>query len=168
MQKPDISQIKLIELMNYDPDTGLFTWLSDRQPNVKKGAVAGTVNHRGYVVIMIHRKTYSAHRLAWLYMTGSWPKNDIDHRNQMRTDNRFSNIREATRKENSQNVNYPHHDNKSGYQGVHWNKKCKKFQAQISVSGKKKHIGLFDSAEVAHAAYREAKQIIHPFSVSRV
>ena len=112
-----LTQEKLKTLLNYNPETGIFTWKKRNQN------ISGTINNKGYVVIQINNKIYLAHRLAWLYMTGLWPKNDIDHFNQVRTDNRFFNLREATRKENCQNVHKPHPNNSSGYLGVYWNKK---------------------------------------------
>ena len=157
-----LTQERLKELLHYDNETGIFIWLINKG-RTKKGDAAGTVKNNGYVGIMINRKIYAAHRLAWFYITGEFPKNYIDHKNHIRTDNRFINLREATHKENSQNISAPHGDNRSGYLGVHWVVENKKFRAQISIHGKKKHLGLFDNAQDAHNAYQNAKKILHPF-----
>jgi citrate synthase len=91
----DLTAEELRRVLHYDPDTGIFTWkvtLSNRNPAGKK---AGCIDHYGYIMMSIHGKRYKAHRLAWLYMTGAWPTNQIDHKFNNRSDNRFSELREA-------------------------------------------------------------------------
>lgn len=98
----DLTQAQLKELLHYDPDTGIFTWKQPRS-GVVVGAVAGRKDTAGYWAIQIYRRIFRAHRLAWLYVYGSWPSRDIDHINRARDDNRLCNLREATRSENSYN-----------------------------------------------------------------
>lgn len=147
---------ELREIWHYDPDTGSFTW---RKPT-KIGRPPGTkVNKRGYVTIMIRYKNYFAHRLAWLYMTGEWPKNRIDHINGVGSDNRFCNLRDVTVTVNAENQRRPRKDNGVGFLGVAKNNK--RFMAKIKVNGKFVYLGTFDTPEEAHAAYLEAKRQMH-------
>jgi hypothetical protein len=101
-----ITQIELKEMVTYDPLTGHFTWLVDRGTNKLKGKRCGNIECDGYVSCCFNRKRYKAHRLAYLYMTGDWPKLEIDHINRNRQDNRWENLREATRSENASNRAY--------------------------------------------------------------
>ena len=96
------TQEELKSLLNYDDKTGIFTWRKSSGP-VKSGSVAGYVNEKGYILIGIKGKSYRAHRLAWLYVTGEHPVNVIDHINGVRDDNRLSNLRSCTQKENINN-----------------------------------------------------------------
>lgn len=97
----DLSGTRLEILLTYNPDTGLFKWRGGHK-RVLPGMVAGTPDKEGYVCIMVDQKMYKLHRLAWLWMTGKWPKNEIDHIDNEKANNRFNNLREATRKENAQ------------------------------------------------------------------
>jgi len=109
-----MNQARLRELMDYNPETGDFTWKETRGP-AKKGATAGSPCNKGYIVIGIEGKVYKAHRLAWLYMTGDWPTDQLDHRNRDKGDNRWANLREASNQENCLNrTRY----NRTGYRGV--------------------------------------------------
>jgi hypothetical protein len=123
---------------------------------------AGTILN-GYVVIWVEGARYRAHRLAFLYQTGEWPKNLVDHIDGDPSNNRWANLREATSKENGQNkavgVN-----NRSGYLGVGWHKTNRKWQASIKVSGRLKHLGYFDDPALAAAAYAKAKVNFHTFN----
>lgn len=143
----------LRELLHYDPNTGEFWWQVPLA-NVKRGDRAGTYRY-GYRVIRINDETYPAHRLAWLYVHGVWPTNEIDHINRDRADNRMCNLREATRRQNMANIAKPV-TNTSGLKGAFWNKNNRKWIAQISFDNKKVYLGSFESAEVAHAAYCQA------------
>ena len=89
----------LLSLVSYDPLTGLFTHKVGRL----KGQEAGTVNGRGYVDIKLRQKIYQAHRLAWFYTYGEWPKLEIDHKNRIRTDNKIDNLRDVSHQVNSMN-----------------------------------------------------------------
>lgn len=157
--KGELTQERLKELLHYDPDTGVFTWL---QPGKRRlvGFTAGTVNSRGYLYISIGGKQYRAHRLAWLYMTGEVPENEIDHRNGIGTDNRFANLRKATRSQNKAN-SATYKSNSSGCKGVGFDKATGRWKARVQVNGKRISLGYFDSPESAYAAYCEAATKFH-------
>ena len=142
---------RLRALLKYNADTGLFFW-------IKNGKQAGTILPRGYVQIGIDRKVFYAHRLAWAIHHGAWPKEGIDHINHIRSDNRISNLRSASQKENSRNCK-PSKNNTSGFTGVFWNKQCDKWAARIKVNGKLKHLGLYDRIEDAAIARKKADKI---------
>ena len=149
-----LTQDRLKQLLNYDPETGKFTWRVSVS-TVRTGNTAGTTDPKGYVRIAIDRKVYAAHRLAWLYAHGSWPANEIDHINRQRSDNRICNLREADRSLNCHNSNI-RKDNISGHRGVGWHKHQKKWRARISLSGQMKELGYFKDKESAIAAYNAA------------
>lgn len=150
----------LRQKLRYEPETGLFTWRAAPSNVVKAGSIAGGLMNRGYIFIKIDDVAYLAHRLAWLYVTGKWPENDVDHKDGNRTNNRFHNLRDVTRALNVQNLRGPRKDNKSGFLGV--SKDGSGWKAQIQVNKQKKYIGLFPSPELAHAAYLKVKRELHP------
>lgn len=153
MIKTDIARLK--ELLNYDSDTGIFTWKVNRHGSAAAGTVAGSVNSKGYRCIKIDGRLFQAHRIAWAMVHGEWPKRGIDHANRNRDENWIGNLRVATRSENSANSKKPAH-NTSGLKGVTWHKQRQKWAAQIGVHGKNKHLGLFATPEEAHEAYKKA------------
>lgn len=157
-----ITLSRLKELLHYCQETGLFVRLVSTSSNAKVGDVAGRKHSRGYWHIGIDGKDYLAHRLAWLYMTGAWPTNQIDHINGVRDDNRISNLRGATNAENQQNTAL-RDDNTSGFMGVSWFRERGKWHARITIAGKDKHLGYFDTPEDAHEAYLTAKAAHHRF-----
>ena len=107
-------------------------------------------------------KRFSAHRLAWLYVTGDWPVGVIDHINGDRTDNRFENLRDVTQKTNSENLRGPQKRTASRFLGVHaQRRKSTRFLAQIVTDGKLKHLGSFSTPEPAHEAYLAATRRLH-------
>mgnify|MGYP000037034139 CR=1 FL=1 len=158
-----LTQERLKELLHYDPDTGLFTWIKSTNTSIKINSVAGGKTSRGYIQIRADKKLYLAHRLAWLYFYGNFPESFLDHVNEKPSDNRISNLRLATHQENGHNKSTPHKNNTSGFLGVTWQKLNKKWLAQIRLNGKRKHLGLFNTPESAHKAYLEAKRELHPF-----
>jgi len=158
-----LTQQGLKELLHYDPDTGLFTRLITKSSRAKVGDVAGTINNNGYRQIRIDGKIYLAHRLAFLYMTGNFPKEHTDHIDGDRANNHWSNLRECTNAENSQNK-ASHKNSSSKYIGVCWYNASKKWQAHIRINGKLKYLGHFDTEEVAYAAYCKAKSELHAFN----
>ena len=162
MSNENLTQNELKKYLNYNPITGIFTWIKLASINqIKIGSLAGALIKRdGYIVIKINNKSYRAHRLAWLYMTGKWPNHFIDHINLNRADNKFSNLREATNKENCRNATLKK-SNSSGYKGVHYNKKLKKWIAQASSDSLKRYLGLFETAELASEAYKNFAKIHH-------
>jgi hypothetical protein len=148
-----ITQDELKLLLRYEPDTGLFFWLTNKG-TAKSGGVAGTPTSNGYTNICVNRKIYKAHRLAWLYVYGTLPSNQVDHMNGVKNDNRIVNLRQATNFENAQN---------HASLGVHLHKEKNKWQARIRVKDKRLHLGYFESKQDAICAYLSAKEIHHQF-----
>lgn len=165
--RKDLSPTQIRDLLDYEPATGLFTWRArvGEDPSVKAwntrfaGELAGTIDRRGYRRIKIHSTYYAGHRLAWIWMTGEWPPEDVDHINLNKGDNRFSNLRLASRSENQANVPAKSH-NKLGIKGVCW-KPAQGFHAQIKKNGKVRSLGHYKTAEEAHAAYVKAATEVH-------
>lgn len=151
--KPALDQKRLKELLHYDPETGIFTWKVKRK-SVNAGDVAGFCDR--YWIIRVDGKNYLAHRLVWLYVTGEWPQHQIDHKDLIKTNNRFSNIRLATPKQNGQNKPL-FKNNKSGVAGVSWNIRDKLWQAHLRIDGRLTNIGTFDNLFDAAAARYSAE-----------
>lgn len=143
----------LRELLNYDAGTGLFVWR-------KNGRSAGCVAPTGYVLIGISGKLYLAHRLAWLYVTGEWPSAYIDHVDRRRSNNRFTNLREATAAQNSANSGL-RNTNRSGFKGVSWDKRTRKWRTTIVVGGRQRSLGRHAYLEDAACAYFAEAKAIH-------
>jgi len=158
-----ITQKRLKEVLHYNQDTGLFIWIVAKSDKTHIGDVAGSKHNAGYIRIRIDKKLYLSHRLAFLYMTGKFPKYEVDHINHIRTDNRWGNLRAVTRQENCFNASMPR-DNTSGVMGVSWAKKNKKWLANIRIDGKTKYIGLFEKIEDAITARKETEKLygFHP------
>jgi len=162
-----LSQKTLKELIHYDPDTGIFTWLERGRKWFKSasyckrwntryaGNQAGCLDFRGYVQMRVNDVHFYAHRLAFLYMNGIFPPQEVDHINHHGEDNRWENLREATLQENQKNQSLAS-NNKSGYLGVCWNTSAKRWRAQIRVNGKYKHLGDFKEIEDAATARKAA------------
>lgn len=159
-----VTQDRLQALMDYIPETGKFVRKVRRGRIGLAGSLAGTVNQKGYVVIEIDGRPYTAHRLAWLFVTGEMPKNQIDHLDRNKQNNAWSNLREATNAQNHQNRVEPLRSNKSGFLGVCFHKAAGKWVAQIKKDGRRIYLGLHDTPEAAHAAYLAAKADLHPFA----
>lgn len=162
-------------LVHYDPEAGTFTWLpraevdgNMRTWNTKwAGKRTGiTLNDMGYPTIGIFDQRYLAHRIAWLYMTGHWPAQCIDHINMDRTDYRFANLREATNAENHYN-RVIQSNNKAGHLGVYLHKRSGMWHALITHDGRKISLGYFHSPELASVAYRTAERLIRGKWVAR-
>jgi hypothetical protein len=152
---------RLKALVDYNPDTGIFTRLIATSPNTKVGEKVGTRHRTGYEYAMLDYETFATHRLAWFYVYGVMPTYDIDHINGDKTNNRISNLRDVKFKTNMQNEVKARKTNKSGYLGVHWRKERCKWVAQLMVNGKHKRFGSFDTPEQAYKAYLEAKRKYH-------
>ena len=164
MAKADLTAARLREILHYDPETGVFTWRVNRGGSALAGSKAGHPSKRdGYVRINVYCCLSLAHRLAWMYVHGVFPKNHLDHINGHRDDNRICNLREATCAQNNQNQAI-RSDNKSGLIGVSWHQPRGKWKAQIQFCNANKHLGLFCTKEEAHAAYLEAKLNLHLFN----
>lgn len=157
-----VTQERLKQLLHYEPQMGVFTWRVDRNHLARSGCVAGSVNSCGYRHIWIDGRQYKASRLAWLYVHGAFPSGLIDHIDRVRTNDRISNLRIASRIENGQNLGV-RKNNKSGFVGVSWHKRTSKWTAQIAINGRKIYLGLFNTAKEASAARTIAKAKYHTF-----
>src|SRR5712692_928690 len=124
-----------------------------------KSDIAGYRDGDGYLRIGICGGQYRAHRLAWLYMTGKWPIDQIDHKNAVKNDNRWKNLREATCAINNQNKRKALRNNRTGFLGVSRNGKG--FIAQIKINEKRRNLGTYPTPELAHEAYLKAKRELH-------
>jgi len=152
-----LTQEKLEEILSYNPETGLFTRLvGGRGPNNRVGDISGAIGNHGYIAVTINRKRYLAHRLAWFITYGSWPKNEIDHLNHVRVDNRLANLRETTRQENMRNASLSKAST-SGVTGVYWNKRDEIWNPAIMVNGKTIHLGAFTDKFEAICARKSAE-----------
>ena len=142
-----ITHDQLRGIISYDPDTGIFLWIKARGGK-RAGSIAGHVNNCGYLIIRINGIGYMAHRLAYLYMTGSFPIERTDHKDLDKTNNRWNNIREATSSENVFNISTPC-NNTSGYKGVYYDKNHSRWVAQGAINNKQIYIGSSKDIEVA-------------------
>jgi hypothetical protein len=145
-----MSPEELRKLLRYDPETGKFFWLQKRG-RVAVGYEAGTIKPNGYRCIKIGTRNFYAHRLAWLYVTGAWPENQVDHENCNTDDNRFANLREATGTQNQGNRKA-----RNGRKGITYHRRDGVWQAQITVNWKSIYLGQFKTEGEAMDAYRVA------------
>ena len=143
----------------YDQRSGVFTWRRKPSFSVEIGTRAGSVGRRGYRYIRVYGHRYLAHRLAWFYTTGKWPRSEIDHINGLPDDNRFINLRDVAPSLNQQNRKRAQINNKTGFLGVR--QIGRRFQAGIRLNYKSIHIGMFATAQLAHKAYLSTKRRIH-------
>ena len=165
-----LTQASLKEmLLDYDPETGVFTWRerSDASPQWNgryAGKIAGGIDkrpRRSYIKIRIGGKLFYAHRLAWLWMTGTWPT-EIDHRDCDGVNNRWDNLRVCTSRQNQGNRR-AQRNNTVGLKGV--SRSRGKYFAQIRVDGLTQYLGTFDTAKAAHAAYcQKAVEVFGEFA----
>lgn len=160
MAAADLTAARLRELLHYDPDTGVFTWIKSRSNRRTSGLETGPNLHRGYRRVRLDGHLYMAHRLAWLYVYGRWPQQCIDHINGVKSDNRIANLRDVSHSENLQNQRNLRSDNSSGFPGVS-PAGAGRWQAHIKASGVHFFLGHFVHAGDAHAAYLEAKARLH-------
>ena len=155
-----LSHEHLLEILDYDPETGLFTWKKQMSPKALKGSVAGTHDGDGYIVVRIYGYGYRAHRLAIFYMTGKWPVKITDHKNGVRDDNTFSNLREASFSENSRNQK-----KKVGREncckGVFWYATKQKWRTVLKLNGKTVTQRCFDNLEDAEKHVRQLRSELH-------
>ncbi|WP_326894533.1 HNH endonuclease (plasmid) [Rhizobium beringeri] len=149
-----LTQRRLREVLHYEPLTGRFTWLIS-VGGVSKGSLAGRIKREGYREIGVDGKLYRANRLAWLYMTGSWPAQQVDHENLNKSDDTWMNLREATYGQNQMNTAV-RSNNKLGVKGVSIEPRTGRYVARIRINGKSRHLGTFDTAVLAQAAYEMA------------
>ena len=145
---------KVRELFFYNSKTGVLKWKKagrGRRPN----RIAGALDGKGYC--FVHLRPYGfyrTHRIIWLWKTGKWPPGEIDHKNGIRSDNRWCNLRSATRLQNCHNTRRT--KSKTGIKGVFWHDECKGYAAVIHAEGRKIWLGAHKTPELAAAAYRKA------------
>jgi hypothetical protein len=147
----------LRSILNYDPSTGLFTWKESRG-SVAKGSLAGSLYNNGYISIMIDGLAYGAHRLAWLYVYGQFPKEEVDHKDGVRHNNCISNLREATSRQNCINSKVKK-TSSSGVKGVSFI--SGKWVARIKLGNSNIYIGRYDTIQEAQKAYENKAIEIH-------
>ena len=148
----------LRSVLHYAQETGIFTWKVSTSRRVKAGYIAGSLDGGGYLSIKVCSRPYLAHRLAWLYTYGEWPKDQIDHINRNRSDNRISNLRDVSHKQNGQNASKPS-NNTSGHPGVYWHKRDSKWVAQIRHNYKQINLGCFTNIEEAVSARKAGEKL---------
>jgi hypothetical protein len=162
--KKDITAETLRDHVLYEPATGVFTrkifpkW--EKFPDTSKPI--GSDCH-GYLSFSVCGKTRLAHIMAWLYVTGSWPDREIDHKDRNRANNKWDNLRLATPAQQRQNAG-KRRDNTSGYVGISKNKRKSIWIATIQVGGKRKYLGCSQDPKIAGEMYLKAKREYHPFS----
>jgi hypothetical protein len=145
---------RLREMLRYKPETGEWFWRkAPVRTTIKVGDKAGTRDPNGRLIMCLDCRLHKGHRLAFLYMLGRWPVRDVDHRDGNPLNDAWPNLREATDSQNA--MNKKRQANSSGLKGVCWNKKAGRWQASIMIDNKAIYLGLFSTAEAAHAVYCE-------------
>jgi hypothetical protein len=156
-----LTRERLMELLSYDPKTGVFRWRAsptNRANIIPAGSIAGHSHKRGYVRILIDGRSHAAHRLAWLYVYGAYPADQIDHRDGVRRNNAIANLRDASNQQNQWNVG-PKRTSQTGIKGV-W-PKAGKYIARIQNGQRQQHLGYFETPEEAREAYTKAAAELH-------
>lgn len=163
--RDDVGAADVRAAFDYDAAAGQLIWrdadhLSPSDRSRLVGKPAGSLNADGYVSIKFRGRLYRAHRLVWVHTTGAWPAGEIDHVDGDKSNNRFANLRIASRSENMRNVS-AYASSKSGLKGTSFDRVSGKWRAQIMLNRRGKFLGRFATAEEAHAAYRAAAEQIH-------
>lgn len=163
MAEAHLTRERLREVLDYDPETGVFRWKRRMSSRAPAGGVAGSPHPKErYIIIGIDGRLYRAHRLAWLWCFGVWPSDEVDHWDVDRQNNRIANLRDCTVRINRQNLRRGHVDGSGGgLLGVSWRAHAKKWVATIYVDGRSRHLGYRDTPEEAHSLYVEAKRQLH-------
>lgn len=155
-----LTHSRLLELISYDPETGEFRWKVHKH-SVKPGSIAGGLNiAQGYWQIRIDGELYRGHVLAWFYQTGEWPLHEVDHKDNIRSNNRWLNLRSANDRQQARNVR-KHRDNTVGYKGVSFDNRRNCYNARIWSKGRNHWLGSFDNPKDAHAVYARASKECH-------
>ena len=153
-----LTQERLKEVLVYDKDTGNFY---RKSPITRWNTTPAGSKTKGRIYIFIDGKLYLAHRLAFLYMIGEFPKNQVDHINGNQEDNRWSNLRDVTQLQNLENKHRARENSSTGVLGVQVNNKCNSYMARITSNGITYYLGSFPTIEEASKVYLEAKQKLH-------
>lgn len=156
----ELTQKKLKEYLRYEPDTGDWYWLKSINSRVNEGDAAGTISVHGYRIITFGGIKYRASRLAFLYMTGTWPENEVDHENRCKLDDRWDNLRDVYRSENQLNRDMQI-NNTSGGRGVHWDTRSGRWAVQVKKDNISFWVGYFDVLEEAIVARDLAATELH-------
>lgn len=159
MMDEPLTQDTLVDLLHYDEEAGEFFWRKDgargARGHVKAGKRAGSLHRSsGYRMLKINGRRYSEHRLAWFYVHGQWPAGDLDHVDGARANNRIVNLREASRSQNIFNSKLVR--SSSGVRGVTWNKRERRWKANLKKDQQVIHLGTFETLPDAIAARAEA------------
>lgn len=165
-RKTDLKGVELTadearKRVSYNPETGEFTKIAAPGIRYHRPVTKGYIGSFGYRFIMLDGEKFNAGRLAWLLVTGDWPKDDIDHINGDKADNRWSNLRDVTKFVNMHNYHRPNSNNKSGVLGVHWHSGSKKWRAKLKVANRVVFCRDFTFLEDARAARLEAEAIYY-------
>jgi hypothetical protein len=156
--KNKLTQKRLKEILRYYPGSGIFRWRTTGIGR-RKNKIAGCKRHDGYIRITIDGKRHYAHQLAFLYVHGYFPENDIDHIDGNPGNNKIKNLREVSHQCNIRNTGNPI-NNTSGVKGVSWHKPANKWMAYIVVNGKLKHLGYYKNFDdAAKARYKAEKKL---------
>lgn len=153
-----LTQERLKDVLEYDPLTGVFTWKVSISNRIRVGEKAGAMSNDGYLRIAIDKKSYLAHRLAWLYQTGEWPEKYIGHIKGK--SNHWENLREATSSQNSCN-RVSRCDNTSSVKGISWNKARCKWMSYVYHNGVNHYLGLFIELSDAEQAVKQKRLELH-------
>lgn len=156
-----LTQERVKELFDYDSESGIL-YRKFKSGNRKPCGHKPKSSH-GYGAVKMGEKMYLTHRVIWLWQYGSMPNGEIDHIDQNKMNNRIENLRVVSASENMHNRGL-RRDNSSGYPGVYWSKRHKKYKAQIRINNKKIYLGYYNTAEEAFEAYKRAKMELHPTS----
>lgn len=160
-KRDDPTQESLKSMLSYDNETGVFQWIEVRRGR-NLGRPVGCVNGDGYLQVSISGRLYSAHRLAWLYVYGAFPRYVIDHIDGDKTNNRIANLRDVSWTTNRENLRRASSNNKStGLLGASLHIGTGKYVAQIKSKGTPYYLGQFSTPEEAHQVYLEAKRQLH-------
>jgi len=154
----NIKHETVLELFDYNKESGVFIWKISPNGRVRKGSIAGRTDSKGHIQITYKRKVIAAHRLAWFYVYGVWPSGEIDHINHKSSDNRIDNLRVVSHAENMRNAKR-NVNNKSGWTGVWWSERRKKYHAYISYNNKRIYGGWFISFDEAKQKRQELARL---------
>jgi hypothetical protein len=155
----ELSHEELLKILEYDPDTGIFTWTGLRS-GTKSGKIAGTLSSDGYWQIQISGKIYRSHRLAWFYVYKKWPEGMLDHIDRDTLNASINNLRESSPTDNQRNRKV-NKNSSTGVKGVSFNANSGKYEAYIKINYTKKHLGLFSSIEEAQLAQQMAETEVY-------